>query len=83
MLAAGNVGHHRPAPGDDQDTLGGDGPARHLDRVGIGKDGARLEQLDPVGGEDVAVDAVEPRDLGVLVGDQRRPVEALSPTVQP
>src|SRR5688572_360062 len=32
--------------------------------------------LDPGELEDALVDAVEPRDLAVLVGEQRRPVEA-------
>ena len=61
----------------DQDVLGGDGAAGALqpDPVPAGEHGARLDQLRAGLGEIGAVDPLQPRDLLVLVGDQRRPVE--------
>ena len=66
----------RRAPGRDQDVFRPDRfTIAEAKRVGILENGAGLDNaragLFDVGG----IDALEPRDLLVLVGDQRRPVE--------
>ena len=78
MLGARHVGLHRVAAGGDQDGLG-----RHLapvggehDGVGIGQRRARVEAFRAGALDEAAVDALQPLDLAVLVGLQRRPVEA-------
>ena len=66
-----------PRAGRDQDVLGGDDAAGPLepDAVVADERGARLDQLGAGLRQVGAVDPFKPRDLLVLVGDQRRPVE--------
>ncbi len=48
---------------------------RHLHGVGIGQRGAVLDDFDAGLRQERAIGRLQPRDLLVLVGDQRRPVE--------
>ena len=68
----------RRRPGGDQDIAGGDGSAVGLeqDRVAVAQHGARGEELDAGVSSVAFVDSLEAGDLLILVGDQRRPVEA-------
>ena len=74
------------AAGRDQDVLGAHGFAgrRELDRVRIEHHRAALDDLDLGALEIGGVGGLEPRDLAVLVGDQRRPSRTSAPArVQP
>lgn len=75
MFLAGNVRHLRPATGGDENVLGAEALAVHLDAVRIEQTGVTFEQGHPAVHQQVAVDPVEPLDLAVLVADQGRPVE--------
>jgi len=66
----------RPAAGGDEDMACGDGLAIDGNGVRIGELRAAADDRDSRFRQDVFVDAVEARDLPVLVGEQRRPVEA-------
>ena len=68
----------RRRPGGDQDIAGGDGTAVGLeqDRVAVAQHGARGEELDAMRFECPFVDSLEAGNFPILVGDQRRPVEA-------
>lgn len=75
VFLAGNVRHLRPATGGDENVLGAEALAVHLDAVRIEQTGVTFEQGHPAVHQQVAVDPVEPLDLAVLVADQGRPVE--------
>ena len=68
----------RVGAGRDQDGAGPNARPGLGDphRMRVLDHGAAVEDLDPAAHEVRAVDVLEPRDLGVLVADQRRPVEA-------
>ena len=68
----------RPAAGRDEDMRGAHSRpgGEEADRVRVLDHRAALDDLDARLLEIAAVDAFEPRDLLVLVGDQGRPVEA-------
>lgn len=86
VFLAGNVRHLRPATGGDENVLGAETLAVHLDVVRIEQTGVTFEQGHPAVHQQVAVDPVEPLDLAVLVADQGRPVElrlAGAPTIGP
>ena len=68
-----------PAAGGDQDLLGGDGAvlAPRCARYAASTSTAREWNVSPPAfSTPMLVEAFQPRDLAVLVGDQRRPVEA-------
>ncbi len=75
MLDAGNVRHGRMPAGGDQDVLGGIAAAGNLHGVRIDQHAAALDDLDPAVLQHVDVDLLEPVELLVLGGDQRRPIE--------
>ena len=75
VLLAGNFRHHGPAACRDQDALGLGRAARDLHAMGIAQDRAGRDDLDARLLEELAIDAIEPCDLGVLVGNEARPVE--------
>src|SRR6185503_2084378 len=76
VLAAGDRRDLRPPAGRNQDVLRGVRPAPELHRVRVTH--GRAAEVDRRTGvaQGLLVDAVEPRDLAVLVRKQRRPVEA-------
>src|SRR5579862_5382044 len=74
MLDAGNVRKLGPGAGGDKNIGGGDTLAADLDRVRIDDTAARLEQGAVL--QQVAIDAFEPVDLPILVGDELAPIEA-------
>ena len=79
MLVAGKRGMRvGPAAGRDQYVLGGDGAVLVLDahRMRVDQRRAAVERLAARLLDAALVEAGEPGDLLVLVGDQRRPVEA-------
>ena len=76
MLAAGKLGHERPAAGRDQDLVGRIGALADDDGVAVLEPGAAVEDGGAGALDEPLIDAVEPRDLLVLVGDQRLPVVA-------
>jgi hypothetical protein len=76
-LGPGNVGQRRPAPGGHQHVLGGEAAAVHRDGVGVLENGVSLDALDPRVVQDPGVDAVQTRNLRVLVLDERLPAVAL------
>ena len=86
MLDAGDAGAHAgPGAGRDQDVLGAHAPVirEQAHRVGVVQHRARLDDRH-IGARQVRrIGGLEARDLLVLVGDQRRPVERGSGTVQP
>jgi hypothetical protein len=75
VLRAGNRRHLRPGAGRHQDVFRHPAAAVDLDRVRVDEARATAQDLDAGVGEQALVYAVQPRDLPVLVGDQRRPVE--------
>ncbi len=77
MLVARKVWDVGPATGRDQDVLGTVPLARHFHGMGIDQTCVGLQQGDAAVDQQVLVDAVEPLDLAVLVGDQGLPVERL------
>ncbi|MCH9019225.1 MAG: DUF1549 domain-containing protein [Proteobacteria bacterium] len=76
VLGPGELGHHRPAAGGDEDVPGAMAVVADRDRMGVGEPRVVVDDRDAAVLEHPPVDAVEPRDLVVLVGDQPRPVEA-------
>ncbi len=77
VLDAGNrIAVARRAAGRDQDMAGAHAIAiRQLHGVRIDEHGAAFDDLDAGFAERRAIGRFEPRDLAILVGDQRRPVE--------
>ena len=71
-----NVRLHRPTAGGDQDVLGGDPfPGRQLDGVCIGQPGPRVVGRDARAGQQLAIDAFQPVQLGLEGGAEFRPVQ--------
>ncbi|MNE45857.1 hypothetical protein D3C80_1401700 [compost metagenome] len=75
MLTPRDIRNLRPAAGGDEDVLGAVLLAVDLDGIGPKQASMGFEQLDAAVDQQVAVDAVEARDLAVLVADQGFPVE--------
>src|SRR6185436_12451439 len=75
VLEAGQRRLVWPAAGSDEDMPSGDGFSVDRNRVRIHHLRATVQDLDPGVLQHPFVDAVEPRDLPVLVGEQRLPVE--------
>ncbi len=77
LVALDVLAHRRRAAGRDQDMLGAHGLAggAELDGVRIEQHRAALDDLDLGAIEIGGVGPLQPVDLLVLVGDQRRPVE--------
>jgi len=78
VACARHLQQRRTASRRDQDDLRRDPAIAGLHGQGmcIGKLGARLQDGDAGALEPGAIEAFEPRDLRVLVGDQGGPVEA-------
>ena len=78
MAGARHLGHGRSPAGGDQDDARGDLAVAGLqvERVRVGQLRARLQQRDAGPLQALLVEPLEARDLGVLAGDQARPVEA-------
>ena len=74
-FATAHVGWHRPAAGGDDDALGRVAHAADLDLMRADDARASAQDRDPGADEQLAVDAVQARDLLGAVGLQRRPVE--------
>src|SRR3546814_18240111 len=66
----------RPPAGGDEDGLRREALIADLHRVGVEEAGMAVIGLDPGIGEQLLVDALQPVDLLVLVGDEGGPVEA-------
>ena len=66
-----------PATSGNEDLVGGDSAVLRLDAHGVGVDqhGARMERLAAGLFDAMLVEAFEPRDFVLLVGDQGAPVE--------
>lgn len=75
QFLARDVRNLRPATGGDQNMLGAVALAVDFHFMGTGQPGVAFEQGHTAVDQQVAVDAVKPRDLAVLVGDQLAPVE--------
>ena len=79
MPAAVEVGHERPPADGDQDLVGRDPLAADIQHMVVDKDGAAVEDFSPRPFDQPLIDAVQPGDLAVLVGDQLRPGVAARP----
>src|SRR3546814_865877 len=76
QLAARNVRLVGRAAGRDQDVLGAMALAVDLDRVRIAQSRMTTDQPGAGVRQQLAVDAIDARDLAILVVPQGRPVEA-------
>ncbi len=74
VFAAGELRRPRAAAGRDDDAFGADDPAADIEPVRVDEGRRRLEALYARAVQQARIDAVEPPDFGVLVGDQRLPV---------
>ena len=86
VLEAGDLGAMiRLGAGRDQNRLGAHaGAVRQTHGVGILQHGAAFHQRDLEALERGGVGRFQPRDLAILVGDQRRPMKGrAADTVQP
>ncbi len=76
MLASRNGRHLRPRARGDEDVLRGNAAPVDLDRMRVHHRRAAAQNLYAGERQHALVHAVQACDLAVLVGDQRRPVEA-------
>jgi hypothetical protein len=75
MLCPGEIRHHGPATGCDQNMLRSQRAPAHLHRMRIDQHSAARDDLHARSGEQARIHAVEARDFPVFGGDQPRPVE--------
>ena len=75
MFASGNVRHDGPTASCDQNPLGRVLGSADLDRMWVHQPRRALHEIRPSSLEQALVDLVQARDLAVLVGQQRGPIE--------